>query len=500
MGVATTIDPLMWQELVIGADFLGIIECEVAGGIVAKYKIVESWKGPPAGNVVSLRVAVNAWEPQFPIALCGERFLVAAYKSPPSTMMSTTSYGPVPLWWRRIPADYQTPLFQGVARIDGKEPALHTFGAKHSSLAAFKRDAVELLEQPMEKREERLLKAQAEKYLARTNRSSNGEKTEKLDDLQRGIERAKSASELVELLLTEAGRRKERAKGLIEVILRRGGGEVALAAIEKLPPNKSPFEENDRKRMVEVIRERLGHRDEQDERDREKPKPPTEQQLAKLRALVKAQRPLRDVGEALEILTVHDPAPVAEYLVQWVNPDKDWSDHDMGYSLGSYFAWRCGRNRKENLSKLLSAHDKFIRVAGAVYLCFEDRELGLQKLKDFSRLDGDPGVWAALNRARRGDKSAMPRALEVFSTAGPSNMAGVPHRNLQKRLIVLFSNTAHASGLAPPQPPFVETDDEGRQSKLYEFYKSWWDSNADKAVITDPWLKMLEEQKVQKVD
>src|SRR5438093_13720184 len=93
---------------------------------------------------------LNAWEPQFPIALCGERFLIAAYKSPPSTMMSTTSYGPVPLWWRRIPADYQTPLFQGVARIDGKESALHAFGTKHSSLAAFKRDAVELLEQPAE--------------------------------------------------------------------------------------------------------------------------------------------------------------------------------------------------------------------------------------------------------------------------------------------------------------------------------------------------------------
>ena len=35
-AVATTIDPLTWEELIVGADFVGIVECETAGGIVAK--------------------------------------------------------------------------------------------------------------------------------------------------------------------------------------------------------------------------------------------------------------------------------------------------------------------------------------------------------------------------------------------------------------------------------------------------------------------------------
>jgi hypothetical protein len=164
--------------------------------------------------------------------------------------------------------------------------------------------------------------------------------------------------------------------------------------------------------------------------------------------------------------------------------------------LGSHFAWRCSGNRKGNLSTLLAARDPFIRVAGAVYLCFEDRELGLHKLKEFSQLEADPGVWAALNRARRGDKSAIPRALEVLSTSGAENMAGVPHQNLQKRLIVLLSNAARASGVDQPISRSIDYEDERDVKKIYDLYKAWWEVNADRLVVSDPWLPLLEEQKV----
>jgi hypothetical protein len=94
---ATTIDPLLFEELVLGADFVGIVECEQAGGIVASYTVVESWKGPKPGTRITIRVAVNFWEPQVPIALCGERYFVTAYKEASFRMTSTTSGGPVPL-------------------------------------------------------------------------------------------------------------------------------------------------------------------------------------------------------------------------------------------------------------------------------------------------------------------------------------------------------------------------------------------------------------------
>src|SRR5262245_11837805 len=111
---ATTIDPLTWEQFAADADFIGIVECQRAGGIVAKYKVIESWKGAPAGTTLSIRVAVNYWEPQFPIALVGMQYLVGAFKQDaPSRMMSTTMGSPVPLWWRNLPADYELPLFQG---------------------------------------------------------------------------------------------------------------------------------------------------------------------------------------------------------------------------------------------------------------------------------------------------------------------------------------------------------------------------------------------------
>ncbi len=80
---ATTIDWMTFEELVLGADFVGIVECDRAGGVVAGYSVLESWKGPRAGTHITIRVAVNYWEPQFPITLCGERYFVTAFKQAP---------------------------------------------------------------------------------------------------------------------------------------------------------------------------------------------------------------------------------------------------------------------------------------------------------------------------------------------------------------------------------------------------------------------------------
>src|SRR4028118_1232061 len=73
---ATMIDPTTWEQPVAGASCVGIVECETAGGIVADYRVVESWKGAPKDDRFRLRVAVNYWEPQFPITLVGDRYLV----------------------------------------------------------------------------------------------------------------------------------------------------------------------------------------------------------------------------------------------------------------------------------------------------------------------------------------------------------------------------------------------------------------------------------------
>ena len=115
---ATTVDPLTLEQLVSQASFVGVIECETAGGIVAEYRVIEAWKGAPANTRFRLQTPYNYWEPQFPIALVGQRWVVTAYASrPPTRIVSTTSGGGVPLWWREIPFQYSLPLFQGRASV-----------------------------------------------------------------------------------------------------------------------------------------------------------------------------------------------------------------------------------------------------------------------------------------------------------------------------------------------------------------------------------------------
>ena len=157
-----------------------------------------------------------------------------------------------------------------------------------------------------------------------------------------------------------------------------------------------------------------------------------------------------------------------------------------------------------HLQTLLGARDPFIRVAGAVYLTFEDRELGMSKLEDLTKLPADPGAWAALNLARRGHKPSVSRALELFASSGQrGHMSGVPHENLQLRLLVLLSNSAAKSGVAQPNPtmqePRFDADEQTMkkyQESLRKYYLDWWSENQSKIQMHDPWLKALEAKKV----
>jgi hypothetical protein len=68
-------------------------------------------------------------------------------------------------------------------------------------------------------------------------------------------------------------------------------------------------------------------------------------------------------------------------------------------------------------------------------------------------------------------------------------MDGVPHRNLQKRVLVLLSNSAHAGGV--PQPSLPEDD-----ARRLEYLARWWKAHGEKVVLRDPWLGVLEKQKI----
>jgi hypothetical protein len=502
----TTIDPLTWEQFASDADFIGIVECETAGGIVAKYRVLESWKGAPAGTAFSIRVAVNYWEPQFPIALIGEQYLVAAFRlNAPSRIMSTTVGSPVPLWWRNIPADYSLPLFQGrvLLPLRGGGRELVAIGSDHPDLKSFKEAVQQFLALSPDQREVRLLQRLSEKYLFNTHSSEKDKNIAEIKTLRKSIPGSSSVQEIVNHLLNLAKKNPEEWRHTIANILAQAGGAATLKILEENSTNQSPLKNSSY--VIDQIRRRhglSGVEAEKEHPDTDSTKPPTEKEISEMRESLASDPTDEQFYKAFEVMTRYDPEPIADYLVRWVNPEKTWRDADYGYVLGSYFAWKCGKNREANFRKLLRAHDPFIRVAGAVYLYYENREEGGARLREFVNLPGDPGVWAAINLARRGDKSVMPRALDVLATAGLSNMAGVPHLNLQKRVLTLLSNSAHKSGI--PQPSTAveisysdsESARREKQKKIHQDFLTWWDVNKDRITLYDPWLSLLELQKV----
>lgn len=463
----------------LGADLVAVVECTTAGGIVAKYRVIESFRGPKGGSEVSLRIAVDYWEPQFPIALVGQRFFVTAYKkSPRNIMVSSASGGSVPLWWRRIPADYQTPLFQGVALLpsSGSKDKI-SFGRREwDGFDAMRKDVVQFASLEGEQRELLLLKEVA----GNRGRISGAIKVwQFLDELLNGA------------------RANHGFSNYVSIVLSQGGSSLTLQYLRALPPEKCPWDKASLDELKQTIEERLhpapalaGGR----ESEPAWLAAPSPEALSKLHQSLTRDSDLR----AVAILARHEPATVADHLLTWKNPDRFWTDSDFGYVLGSLFAHYCGQDRALHLKTLLEAQDPFVRVAGAVYLCYEDEKAGMLALAGLKDLPGDPGVWAALNLCRRGDLGAVERMLEVFAKAGdPHSMADVPHGNLQKRVQVLLSNSARASGLEPP--PTTELDGEQAGDRVAERgsdYLTWFRANRDKLKLTDPWLEQLRQQKV----
>ena len=485
---ATTIDPLLFEELVLGADFVGVVECRTAGGIVAEYTVVESWKGPRAGTRLAIRVAVNYWEPQFPIALCGERYFVTAYTEAPSRVVSTTAGGGVPLGWRDLPADYRLPLFQGRQLLGPGEDQKAEFArtrARAQALLALK---------PAEQ-EAALLKAVVDKDLF-GRRWRGGEPDEdKAKALKSRLAGLADADALAGELLGLAQVDPEKWAVRVRIVLGKAGGAATLARLEKLAAGQSPWGTDGRDELVAEIKERRAAAPPPARNvGPDKDAPPAADELARLRKALAGGPGAEGFGKAFDTLTRHDPGPVADFLIGWKNPQSDWRDADRGYVLGSYFAWRCGRDRAKHLAALTGAADPFVRAAGAVYLGFEDADAGTAALKKLTALDGDPGVWAALTLARRGHKGAVPRALDVFRVRpgdreARGGMAEVPRRNLRKRVLVLLSNSAKAGGV--PQPALPEAEE-----RQWEYLAGWWKDHGGKVALGDPWLKILEKQKV----
>lgn len=491
-----------WEELVLKSDFVGVVECIQAGGIVARYRVIENWTGPEpeTGVHINIRMAVSPNGPHFPSALVGERYLVIAFKDRNlSKEKNLTQAGFSPFMFRSLPSDFSL-SFQGT--IEDPENHNHTFfDSQAKDMETFRAEVQKLLGMDEPEREAALLRARAEihlfglrsRYGFRRGRESRLNASQK--SLAELLENAQTADEVLNLLLNTPLKvdsvNWDHQRALANVLLEAGGKQT----LKWIRDPKASITMLDGARLYGIMRKLDSNLNpDSNETDRCCGKEVIPDDPSQIYSEAFAAGPEQhNWSNAFAYFAIHDPQRVADWLRdrQSSGPDS-WGNWEV-YCYVSYYGWRCEKDRVAMLSDLADrASNDYVRVAAAVYLTFDDEEAGKKRLRELMKLDGDPGVWAALTLARRGDKSSMPRALKVLLTHGKRDRA-FNHEGLLNRVWVLLSNSCSASGVPFPNIPADEyeaMDNPGDDPLV------WWEANRDKITLYDPWLPMLIEQKV----
>lgn len=507
--LAHTIDRMTWTELVAGADLVAIVECTVAGGIVAEYRVVRSWKGPPSGTIVRIRMAYHFQGPQFPYDLVGTQSFVTASKgSAPRRLVSESGWGNLPIWWREIPAEYSLPLFQGSYQLPAREgdDLSWCLGSHHASFEDFLGDMEKFLNGPPQERELAALKAQISKRCEQWKEWHLADSFMSLKEDQRGSYRefiasatpppwedkvqrilaAETVDQCVRGVVALSESEPERLGGQVVMVLRLSGCEYTLKTLAALSAEGVSLAACGGEEVAALIRENLVSRN----------------QAAEASPAVSEGTPtLRE--RALQWTEhVHIPADI----LAWEDPERSRCRMSSGYVIGSAYAWRTVVLRQDGwenrLRELARAKDPFIRVAGATYLCFPDEEEGMRALRELTSLPGNPGVWAALTLARRGEKRVIPRALEAFAAQTDPHTSTDLNRILRARIHVLLSNSTAGRNIpqpsCPPYPQDVQKDgvyDQWR-NRLYAVLSEWWRDYGGRIELTDPWLDTLSQSKL----
>ncbi|HIJ66353.1 MAG TPA: hypothetical protein HPP77_10430 [Candidatus Hydrogenedentes bacterium] len=405
-AAANSIDPLTWQELVVGADFVGVVECEVAGSTMAKYRVVESWKGPEVGTEMLVDVDNGrGWAPS-PLVSVGDHNLVTAYATQIRGNTMSWRIGARPVLPRDLcfRPDYALPTYQGRVKLplEGQRP-LSAFGSYHSDLGSFRESVLDLARQPEETQEARVLLALCDEYVRREQHSSQG--------LSEALEKAHNVRGILDALMDHADA-SPKNHGPVKSIMERGGMTQTLAYLGGKRKRLIPFKIRG---IPTRIRERMG--------------------------LVPVPR----------------------------------------------FGATATPTREENLHSLLREDDPQVRLNAAELLPLDREETGVEALRELAKLEGDLGARAAIILAGWGYKEAMPRALGVFAEAGEVyKLQGIPHRDLQHRLMALLSNAAKAGDVPQPEPP-EPSDQDPESKKLFVYYNDWWAMYGPRISLHDPW-------------
>jgi hypothetical protein len=497
---ALSVDIPTWPELIEYSELAGIVECTVAGSVVAKYRMVEVWKGEgPKGEFYLVEPPFPATA--IPIALVGERFIVLPTNSKQGQWVDSYLVGtkgtPQPLLWRRLPVEYSVSSLFGRYSLQNEPEREDYFAGLFAPILEIRECVKTFVSKPDEERQLDILRARLEKYL----NLRSGTPTSVAPGAQDVYAMLRSATSLEDILsktMSVAVDSPPRLRDEVGQAVLGYAHPKTLSILEKLETAPAPFEESVVDAWLRSVRDAL------------RPAGTTaplvfpqrytftggaDAACTVLSEALNTGRPMSEFPKfwyALGYLSVEDPKTVVKWLSTWENPEEDQQIRQLGYELGSTFAHYCEVDREKYFKRLLKAKDPCVQVSAAVYMAFENEEAGLRALRKFAELPGDPGTWAALALARRGETDVVPRLLEVFQHR---QRMGSFTKLLRDQTRILLSNSASASNIRQPALPLLLGSAE-QNFDYYNFYMNWWKDNQPHLQLHDPWFEMLAEQKI----
>lgn len=455
-----------WESRVADADQIGVFECVAAGYNVGRYRVVESWH-PDTKLGHELTLGLGGMH------LVGDRLLLLTKRLRPGRYpnrgvhfrSSISTCGELnPLGGRAFEVDH-SPRFDvlRLPRDPAAAPNLQRLKSPHASLDAFKAAVLALQAADPAERELRVLRSLAERLLEAPSSPDRWSRV-RAPLLQR-IRAAGSVEQAVGEVLAVGEAHADFTKPAL--ILSLGGRELSLDLLERSGHPAGA-----------AIRRRL-----QPEPLPKRRKPPTQEER-----LADQWRRLNQIATELRGDESTWPAPTGPFdLGELIRDVGAWIG-DGDYWLASEVCLNVPVDRARSLRPLFEARSRWVRVASAVYATLAQDPDAPAVLTQLSRLDGGPGAWAALTLARRGDRSAVPRLLEVFRAA-PDGESGERARLLE-RAQVLLSNAAARAGVAQP-PRFEEPS-----AEVYTAVRDWWSRHEPRLELHDPWAAELQAQHV----
>lgn len=466
---AELVDPLLWEQLVERADFVGVIECDTAGGIVAKYKVIDAWKGGTNGAILSFFTTPNEYGPRYPVVLCGFRALVAGSIVPANEKLARRpSMFTLPLWWRDLPADYRLTLFSDTAAT----------AADLQNLPEFKSKVTKFLDATNQDRELTLLKKLSGKYLLRLEQeiAAFPERIDpKLTELQQAVTKATNLAQIVTNLVAYPDPAKQTKLETVENILKQGGRAETISLLENISSDRTAFGESRLRTLVAQLKNPPTPATSRNRAGR----PPVEFTAEQEEAL-QSDPNSSEFSAALESASFYQPPQAQKVLHAWPAPESPLEEV-LHYKAASLYCIQ--KKDKAHYTGLLDAQSPIIQTTAASYLSKIDFSAAKSTLEKLANGEGPSALYAAFALAKKGDKPSMKKLLEsIGNQLQPFTLEYL----WQSQALVLLSNSAKTSHL--PQP--VSDLSSASSDHLGE----WWTTYNSQLKLSDPWVPFLQKQ------